>query len=304
MSLNNDRQKLEARQFRRNRVVAYIILVIGLVSLFTSAYFEHLVLAFIGLGLTFWGALLLYITPSRQVPLELMKAVASSELVNLEKMLRDTESLIVEALLGNGVKPEALQEIRRDLVSRRVKGYETLFPFGKGIYLPPRYLRDFESSLVFVPSTRSGGLPKPEEVQEDRLYFALPRLRGLLLTPPGLGLCKLFEKRMGSSFTKVDLEFVRENLPRLLIEEMEIAEDVEVETSGGMVTVRIRNHVFQEICEETAKLKMVHVLVGCPLSSAIACALAKATGKPVVIESEKHGADRKTVEFSFSILGD
>jgi hypothetical protein len=285
-------------------MVAYTILVIGLTSLLASAYFEHLVLGFIGLGLTFWGALLLYITPSRHVPLELMNAVASSELVNLEKMLRDTETLMVEVLLGLGVKPEALQEITRGLVSRKVKGYETLLPFGKGIYLPPRYLRDFESSLVFVPSTRSEGLPRPEEVQEDRLYFALPWLRGIFLTPPGLALCKLFESKMGSSFTKVDLEFVRENLPRLLVEEMEIAEDVEVETGEGTVTVRITNHVFQEVCEETAKLKMVHLLVGCPLSSAIACALAKATGKPVVIRDEERTADGKTTNISFTILED
>jgi hydroxymethylpyrimidine/phosphomethylpyrimidine kinase len=54
------------------------------------------------------------------------------------------------------------------------------------------------------------------------------------------------------------------------------------------------NHVFEGLCKETRKLERTHETVGCPLSSAIACALAKATGKPITIEKELQDPDGST----------
>ena len=42
--------------------------------------------------------------------------------------------------------------------------------------------------------------------------------------------------------------------------------------------------------------------VGCPLCSALACALAKATGKPVTIENEEQ--DGKTTKIQYRIMKD
>ena len=47
-----------------------------MIALTASAFYASSILAFIGLGLTFWGALLLYITPTKYVKLELLNAVA------------------------------------------------------------------------------------------------------------------------------------------------------------------------------------------------------------------------------------
>jgi uncharacterized membrane protein len=73
------------------RMVASAILILGLISLAASAFYGSTILAFIGLGLTFWGALLLYITPTRYVKLELLNAVAPSTLANIEKILASTK---------------------------------------------------------------------------------------------------------------------------------------------------------------------------------------------------------------------
>ena len=246
------------------RMVASTILILGLISLAASAIYASSILAFIGLGLTFWGALLLYITPTRYVKLDLLNAIAPSTLANIEKML--TSSKLNE----------------------------------KGIYLPPKYLKDFESSLVFIPSKNNKTLPRPGEIDEEKIYSKNPE--GVFLTPSGLALSRLFEKELGTSFTRTDLNYIQNNLPKLLIEEMEIAENAEVKTENNIITVEITNHIFNEICQETRKLTKTHETIGCPLCSAIACALAKATGKPVTIEKEELSEDGKTTKIQYKVL--
>jgi uncharacterized protein YuzE len=172
----------------------------------------------------------------------------------------------------------------------------------KGIYLPPKNLKDFESSLVFVPSNPGHLLPTSEQADETKLYSRNPK--GLFLTPPGLGISKLLEEELGTSFTKTDLNYIQNNLPKLLIEEMEIAENVEVEIKDNLITVEITNHIFSEICEETRKLQKTHEAIGCTLSSAIACALAKATGKPITILKEEKTQDGRTTKIQYRILED
>jgi predicted transcriptional regulator/uncharacterized protein YuzE len=253
-------------QFEINKIIAYIMLAVGVVSLASSAFYASSILAFIGLGLAFWGALLLYITPTRYVKLDLLNAIAPSTLVNIEKMLTSSKLN------------------------------------GKGIYLPPKYLKDFESSLIFIPSKANQTLPKPEEIDEEKLYSENPE--GLFITPPGLALSKLFEKELGTSFTKTDVNYIQNNLPKLLIEDMEIAENVEVEVKEDLITVEITKHIFSEICEEIRKLPKTHETIGCILSSAIACALAKATGKPITIEKEELSEDGKTTKIQYRILED
>jgi len=265
IKISNEKQKGFKVNFRfSTRIVATSLLILGLIALASSAFYNSSILAFIGLGLTFWGALLFYITPTKYVKMELLNAVAPSTLANIEKILSSSK----------------LND--------------------KGIYLPPKYLRDFESSLVFIPSKNNKTLPKPEEIDEEKLFSKNPD--GLLLTPPGLALSKLFEKELGTSFTRTDINYIQNNLPKLLIEEMEIAENVEVEVKDDLITIEITNHIFNEICKETRKLQKTHESIGCPLSSAIACALAKATGKPITIEKEEQSPHGKTTKIQYRIL--
>ena len=252
------------KQFKTNKIIAYAMLVVGLASVAASVFVASFILAFIGIALTFWGALLLYIAPSKHVPLELLNATAAANLANIEKILANADLK------------------------------------GKGVYLPPKLLKNFESSLTFIPSTANQTLPTSEEVDEEKLYSKNPK--GIFLTPPGLALSKLFEKQLGTSFTRTDLHFIQEKLPKLLIEDMEIAEDTQVKTEDSTVIIEITNHIFKELCEETKKMQRTHMSVGCPLSSALACALAKATGKPVTIEKEEQSEDGKTTTIQYHML--
>lgn len=96
--------------------IPYLLLMLGLTSILFSTFSSSYVLAFIGLGVTFWGALFLYIKPTKYVKLELLNSTSLSTLANIEKMLANAKAN------------------------------------SQGIYLPPKRLQDHTSSLVFVPT--------------------------------------------------------------------------------------------------------------------------------------------------------
>ena len=245
-------------------ITSSALLILGSVCLIASAFNGSYMLSFIGLGLAFWGALLLFLMPSKYVKLEMLTATSASSLANIERILNNTE------------------------------------PKAKGVYLPPKLLRDYESSLVFVPVKESEQLPKREEISEDRLQSKT--LKTLFLTPPGLSLSKLLEKHLGKSFTETNVGELQQLLPKLF-EELEITKNTVLRVEGGNVSVELRNHIFKDLCAETSRLKRTHETVGCPLASAIACALAKATGKPVTIEKEETSPDQTTT-IKYNVLED
>jgi hypothetical protein len=244
------------------KLVPPMLFLAGVLALTFSIIHTSSILAFIGLGLVFWGAILYYIRPEKYVKEILLDATTLSSLANLSQI---------------------------------IIGYK-----GKAVYLPPRYFGDIESSKVYISAKKNKKLPLPEEMQEEGKVF-LKNPEGMVLTPPGVELSRLFEKTLGTSFTKVDLRYLEKNIPKLLIEKLEIAQNVQVKTENSRVHVKIEGPIYQNICNEAKKLSNICGNLGCPLSSAIACALAKATGNPITIESEEQSHDGKTTKIQYSI---
>jgi len=244
--------------------IAYSMLLLGLVALLGSILSSSYVLAFIGLGLTFWGALFPYIKPAKYVKLELLNATSLSTLTNMERILSNAETAF------------------------------------KGIYLPPNRLEDYTSSLVFIPAKPNQPLPTSKETNPQELQSQNPE--GLLLTPPGLALSKLLEKENRKPFTETSLEVLQKQLPKLL-DTLQITKNTTVQTEGNTVIIEMTNHIFEDLCKETRKLEKTHETIGCPLSSALACILAKATGKPVTIEKEETLPDA-TTRVQYTLLED
>jgi hypothetical protein len=261
---SNFKNQIRKHRFPTERIVACSMLGIGSISIVTSLIYGSSLPATIGLVVTFWGAILLYVTPIKPVPLELLNATAASTMVNVEKVLKEAE------------------------VS------------GNGVYLPPKYFEDFESSLVFIPKETGNRLPSPREVKLGKLYSGTPD--GLFLTPPGLALSRLFEKELGMSFAETNLDVLKKKLPQLLIEDLEIAEDLEIKSQSNIITIEATNCIFNKLCDEIRKLEKTHATVGCVFSSALACAIAKATGKPVAIQKEELVNEGKTTRIEFSTL--
>jgi hypothetical protein len=242
----------------------YALLAIGITCIAISAFNASSFLAILGTSMIFWGAILLYITPSKQVPLTFLNASALSNTSNIERIL--SEHNVAE----------------------------------KGVYLPPKNLTDIESSLIFVPEKPNQPLPKREDTTDQKLTSK--NQKGIFLTPLGLALSRVFERELGVSFTKTDLTYMQEKLPKLLIETLGLAENVEIQTQNNTITTQIAGNILSGVCQETRKLPRTHETVGCLLPSAIACALAKATGKPIIIAKEEQSQDDKITVIEYQMV--
>jgi len=222
------------------------------------------ILAFIGLGLTFWGALLLYARPKRYVASELVDSTAISAV-------------------------RALGQIVGNL------GY-----VGTPIYLPPMTLKDIKDSRMFLPAKNETTIPTGETVAKGTIMVEDPE--GILLVPPGLGLANLFEEKLGVRFVEVDLDYLKTNLPRILIEQLELVEGVEVQEEGDAVQVRMEGSAYASLCMQIKKEAETSTRFGCPLCSAIAVTLSRTTHRPVIIEQEELSKDAKTTMTRYRIL--
>ena len=98
------------------------------------------------------------------------------------------------------------------------------------------------------------------------------------------------------------MQQIEQKMPKLLVEDLEIAQNVQIETKNNRVHVKIENSIYKYMCKEAKKSSTICSLLGCPLCSAIACTLAKATGKPVIIEKTQLSEDSQTMDIEYLLL--
>ncbi len=238
-------------------------LLVGTISIVIATLYESNILALIGIALAFWGALLLYIVV-KHVPIEILNAAVISPLENIERMLSNNNVVT------------------------------------NGIYLSPKYVHNNDHSLVFVALNGQEALPQPEEIDENSLYSQ--NNLGLLFIPPGFALSRLLEKNLQMLFTQLTLDQLLENLPKLLVEKTQLLEKIDVTKKENTITMTVTNNLLKETCKEMSHLPITHKTLGCPFTSAIACALAKASGKPIIITKDEQSQNGKTTEICYQIL--
>lgn len=237
-------------------LVIGVVLITGLIMIVFSALDDSSFLAIVGVSVAFWSVLLLFFTPTKQAFLSLLKASVSASGSNIERSLKEFNSA------------------------------------EKGVYLPPQNIRNFDSSLIFVPKTANTALPESNETS-DKLFTE--QKNGLLLTPPGLELSLLFEQELCLSFRKINLPQMQEMIPKL-IHTLKFAEDAQVRIQDKAITVTVTGSVFNTLCQETRNNHpRTHAQVGCILASAFACAFAKASDKPITIQNDTLNPETKTL---------
>jgi hypothetical protein len=180
---------------------------------------------------------------------------------------------------------------------------------GKAVYLPPRTLKDLKEPVAVLPIKAAKAKRRKVKADGGMALATSEKLRsnpiaGITVTPPGAGLMALFEKELGVDFAKVDLSFLERKLPKLLIEDLELLEDITFDyNSDGVYSVKMRGLVCSDLCREISRSSHIDDYIGCPVCSSMACILAKVTGREVIIESINHmGDDGSTVEAKFAIV--
>lgn len=268
--LENEKEALRFQLWRQKGLpsvkIAYAFLFLGGTTLISSIIYVSTILAFIGLSLSLWGALLLLIKPVRFVRPSLIDSTTISSLTTIDRLVKDLN-------------------------------YE-----GKAVYLPPLpyFLKGYKGGTVYIHSKKNRILPPVEELAGEKVFVKNPK--GICLVPPGLGLVNLFEKELAKDFIQTDLEYLQEALPKLFVTNLEIASDLEIKKHNNLIHVTITGSVFKDLCKEVKKLGNVCSSFGCPLCSSIACALTRALGKPIIIEKTEVSPDGNIIETYYSTI--
>jgi hypothetical protein len=273
--LQRENERLESELGNLNQKpskrIGIIFLAIGAFMLCVSFVASSTVLAFIGLGLTFWGGLFLFIRPVKFVRGIIIDSSLAGSYATIDRMLRDPD-------------------------------YK-----GKPIYIPPyleeasvpKDLRGLKEITVFIPAEDIRTVPAVEERASKQFLVKNPK--GICITPPGYGLTTLFEKEIKIEFTEIDLEQLCGTLPTIVVNNLELAREFEINREKDIIHIKIIDSVYKNLYSSEQDFKSIHS-IGCPLTSAIACALAETTARAVIIVGDSVSSDSKTIEVWFQIL--
>lgn len=254
------------RRLSFNTIISSLFLIAGIFSLISSIVFSSQIAAFLGLGLTLWGTLFLYIRTQEYVP----------------------KSLFAPSLIPSlSTTHQLLEKI----------GFE-----GTPMYLPPQYFEHTENIKIYIPKMKTTNFPYIEDltkIENGMIHFTS---NGVLLTPIGADLVKLFEKELKNDFKRIELEFLYQVLPKLLVQDLELTEEIKIEASNNQIKISLTNPVFGDLHSQDSPHSSTMSLIGCPLCSAIACAITKTAKKPVIIQKIQQSEDNKMVSLTYQLL--
>ncbi|TET65754.1 hypothetical protein E3J49_00810 [Candidatus Bathyarchaeota archaeon] len=273
LQANNENLKLELTKARRipSGKIGITLIIPGALSLIFSIMNNSQVLAFIGLGLTFWGALFFFVRPIKYVKSSLLDSTAISSYHTIDRIIKD--------------------------LKYKGKSYY-IPPYPKEIYLP-EHLKGLKNMIVFISEDSGPDMPSIEEIAKSKFLLKTPK--GICVAPPGLGLLTQFEKELRTDITKLELTDLCDSLPQLILENFQLAKEIEMKTEKNQVHLKIYDSIYKNLYSREQNLKSIHFL-GCPLVSAITCAIAKTTGKIVTIHQDKTSLDGQTIEVWYRFI--
>jgi hypothetical protein len=242
-------------------------------SLIFSLYSESQILALIGLGLTFWGVLFLLVKPVKLVEGKLLYSATVSTYTTTDRIISDFRY--------------------------KGRGYY-IPPYPKDVYLP-EYLKGLKDPVVFVSAANDSKMPPIEAIAKGKFTSKNPE--GVLLVPPGSGILSQIEEKSNVDFTKMDLNELCTLMPRFILQDLNLAKEMEMEMepNENQVYLRIFDSLYKNLYSVRNKLKSVNLL-GCPIVSAVACALAKTSGKTITVQKQQVSPDVLTIEVWYRIV--
>ena len=245
-------------------IVSLSLFLIGAALTVLSMLFSSFIPLFAGLGMLFWGSILIYIRSEDYVKSELLQATNLSYFASLDEMLKNTPEMS-----------------------------------GKGVYLPSRVASGVATSRVYFFEKSKKKVTLSEIIKEKGI-IGHPKSS---MIAPGNELLRLFEKRVGKSFAGADYSFFQRAIPGLVEDDFELAQKVEIETGEDNVKIRLKNPSALTFLVKAKEQLATIDSIGLPISSAIACALADTTDRPVIIRSHHIDDEGKGAEIEYAVLG-
>jgi hypothetical protein len=233
---------------------AGVFLAAGVFLLVYSIIMQMQVVAFIGLGLTFWGAVLALARSGKYVESGLLDSSARATYATIDRMINDLKNS------GQGY-------------------YIPAYP--KDVFLPD-YLKNLKEPVVYI-SESFDGKPSIDELAAGKFLSA--QSRGFFVASPGAGIMTEIEKQLHLDISKINLNELCEILPKCLTENLNLARNAEMTLQPDGANFKAVGILYESLYKQESRPKSADLL-GCPVVSAVACALAKASGKTVIIKEQ------------------
>lgn len=249
------------------KLVNSILIAIGTLSLTFSIIYASSLLTLIGLGLLFWGVTFTYVSTEEYIKKVLLQTSASAQLTRLNQVIEELEFM------------------------------------GNPMYLPPQYFKKRDTYKAYIPKDRLALIPTPEQMYNQEPKFFIDFIDtppAVLMTPPGAELVQLFETMLKKNFSEVDLVYIQQHLPKLLIEDLEIVHYFDIAIENETVRIKIEDSVYN-VSKTEPEHTDIYSSFGSPLSSALACILAKVANSPVVT-APQNGTENRSETIEYRIL--
>jgi hypothetical protein len=243
----------------------------GIISLALSIIEESQALAFIGLGLAFWGGLFLFIKPATYVEGSMLESTAIPVYATIDRAMREFKQ-------------------------QKARAYY-IPPYPEEAYLP-EHLKGLKDMIVFIPAEANNILPSIEETATGKLLMENPR--GICITPPGLDLLARIEREIRTNINKLGLDQLCETLPTVILENMQLTKEIEIKHEEKQVNLRLTGSIYENLYTNK-KISSIQI-IGCPLVSAIACAISKTTGRIVTIQKALTSPEKETIIIWYRLM--
>jgi hypothetical protein len=263
-------QRPELKKNTSSMKIAAVFLVVGVLLLVYAMLFNLQIAAFIGLGLTFWGAIFALTRSRKYVESSLLDATTKSSYFTLDRLIND---------FTHG-------------------GYGYYIPsYPQGVNLPD-YLEKLKEPVVFI-SDSFDGKPSVEELAKGKFLSASNN--GIFIASPGSGIVAQMEKQLHVDFAKTSMQELLELLPKCITEVLYLAKSADMTLVENGLTFKASGILYESLYRTQTPLKSVSIL-GCPVVSAVASALAKVSGKTVFIKEQVLSPNNCGVSVVFNFI--
>ena len=180
---------------------------------------------------------------------------------------------------------------------------------------PGRSLQDIlekRNQAIYLPTPTSEGLTAEscvvaeEAAPDDSLKWTAVKSKEKFhlkrVEAPGTMVLAQLERTLGTDLSEVKPSFLASHLPTALVRDLKLAEAVRLTGTKDRFQVEIRSTRFTDTCAKAVQQVPPFDSLGCEICSAIALALAKATGKSIVIEETGVDVGDGLIRTKFSVF--
>jgi hypothetical protein len=242
--------------------IALLLFLLGLFSIALSVDLTHELLAYVGTALILWGGLFYYIRPTKFVRRDVLLATVPSNPYPIEKLLKEFE-------------------------------YS-----GTPQYISPNNLWGLKNTLLFIPKNETLERPGEDELSPENVSTNNPQ--GIKLTPPGHKLSKLIEEEMRLKTSSIDLEYLKYNLGKIIVQGLELAKTFNMDYDTNKIFFDTEECIFVDYSDSQQEEKVTHI--GDPYTSALACIISRTTRNPVIIEKIERDIENQKLTTEMKLL--